>query len=1262
MYSTPRALLLLLAVIALARAADPYGIATRPAPAPYLGMPVAPPVQAGGYTAQVAFPLVGFQGPVAVRAVPGTTRLWVLEREGRIWAIENDPTSSTKILVLDLNDDDLDTADANPGDGHLAGGVRWWCQGWDDSGLMGLAFHPGFGQAGSPNRGHFYLCYQARDQLPAVGTSGEGYRPGAVSWGNEITGASNRLARFTVPDGSQVADPASELILIDQPDRHLWHNGGDVFFANDGFLYFANGDEGKYDDTYQNSQRIGQRLFGGVLRIDVDGPRPGISHAIVTKPLDLTGRPSFTGNYGIPDGNPFVGLSGALEEFYAIGLRSPHRMTYDPPSGQIFVGDIGQGTREEISLIEAGGNYQWGWMEGNRRGNASTRRPPPYRLTAAASAGATVLATGFTAPGGEPNLSAGQIAVGERVRIAGWAGFHTVVAASGYPLSSLTISPGLVGGVAADTAVITTTGTLFGTAVATAAGTTAPNDVGSSTFTVTGGDAAVLRTGVCICFDDMPGTYAIIASSGTPPTQLTVRPALWSTPAANTPIDRATVLGRERPPLVDFARSGGVALNAIIGGYVYRGSALPGLVGRYIFGDNGQGDLFALDLASGAPVVTKLMDIPGYSVGPSGYSGLSGFGIDQQGELLFCLMQTSGATNTSTGRIFRLAPTGAVADPPIPGTLAQTGAFVTDPDGTLASLTPVAGLMPYTVNAPLWSDGADKRRWLAVPQPGGGSDPLTDLIAYAPSGAWSFPAGTVFVKHFELTVDERASPPVKRRLETRLLVRLPAPATGVYGVTYKWRPDGSNADVLTNDVSETYDVIQADGAVRKQTWYYPSRADCLTCHNANAGHVLGVNTRQLNGACNYPSGVSDNQLRTWNHLGLFDPALAEATIATLPRMAALDDAGATLEKRCRSWLDVNCSHCHRPGGVQTLFDARFDTPLRLQGLVDAPTQLSYPGIINPRVIAHGDLARSLLFQRDNSLQAGFMMPPLARSRVDDQAMGRMQAWIASLPYDAGLTLSGLARVYDGTPKPVTVVATTDGVPAIDVTYDGGTDPPSQVGSYAVVAAVAPDQLYSGSASGMLVIAKATAAITLHDLATTYDGASHAASATTAPSGLTVTVTYDGLAAPPSAVGSYAVQATIVDANQAGSASGTLTIAPVAVTVMLSDLTQIADGTPCVVTASTTPVGVTVAITYDGGASAPTAVGSYAVVATVTEPNHMGSANGTLVVQAPAGGGSAGSSSGNGGDGGGCGLGSGIAALAALAAFAALFLARLRPRG
>ena len=112
---------------------------------------------------------------------------------------------------------------------------------------------------------------------------------------------------------------------------------------------------------------------------------------------------------------------------------------------------------------------------------------------------------------------------------------------------------------------------------------------------------------------------------------------------------------------------------------------------------------------------------------------------------------------------------------------------------------------------------------------------------------------------------------IKRRLETRLLVR--DDKGGVYGVDYKWRPDNSDADLLAAQPDRKHRDPQArDGSIREQTWYYPSRENCLTCHNARTSGVLGLKTRQLNRTMTYPSGVSDNELRTLNHLHLLDPA------------------------------------------------------------------------------------------------------------------------------------------------------------------------------------------------------------------------------------------------------------------------------------------------------------------------------------------------------------------------------------------------------
>ena len=310
-----------------------------------------------------------------------------------------------------------------------------------------------------------------------------------------------------------------------------------------------------------------------------------------------------------------------------------------------------------------------------------------------------------------------------------------------------------------------------------------------------------------------------------------------------------------------------------------------------------------------------------------------------------------------------------LADGKIPLLLSQTGAFRDTRNLVLA-----AGLIPYDLVVPFWSDGASKLRWAAIPQ---------GKIKNSPTGDWIFPNGTVFVKTFELPIDA-ANPSLKHRLETRLLVR--DSAGGVYGVVYKWRPDESDADLLPSSLTEQ---------IHGQTWYFPSRPDCLACHNAKTSGVLGVKARQLNRTFTYPSGVTDNELRTWNHLGLFANPINDADLGNILTLAAADDAARSLQDRARSYLDANCSHCHRPGGTVAYFDARYDTPLEKQELIDGPVLIDQ-GIDRPRVVSPHDIWRSIAFMRINTLD-DIKMPPLARETIDQKGVKLLQDWITSLP-------------------------------------------------------------------------------------------------------------------------------------------------------------------------------------------------------------------------------------------------------------------------
>jgi uncharacterized repeat protein (TIGR03806 family) len=359
-----------------------------------------------------------------------------------------------------------------------------------------------------------------------------------------------------------------------------------------------------------------------------------------------------------------------------------------------------------------------------------------------------------------------------------------------------------------------------------------------------------------------------------------------------------------------------------------------------------------------------------------------------------------------------------------PPLLSQTGAF-----NDTRKLVPSAGLIPYELVVAFWSDGAVKSRWAAVPN---------GQIKFAPTGEWKFPKGTVFAKTFALPTDER-DPSITRRLETRLLVC--DSAGGVYGVVYKWRTDNSDADLLNSSLTEAIPIKTATGQVRQQTWYYPSRKDCLECHNGRAGGVLGVKTRQLNRPFTYPSGVTDNELRAWNHIGLFAPSFADEDVARFPKLAAADDATRSLVDRARSYLDANCAQCHRPGGTVAYFDARYDTPLEKQELIDGPVLIDQ-GIDRPRIISPHDVWRSIVVMRMNTV-GDIKMPPLARETIDQKGVALLREWITSMPGRSVLdppAISPLGGTYGG-PIEITLLETESNAD-IRYTLDGSAPGPA----------------------------------------------------------------------------------------------------------------------------------------------------------------------------------------------------------------------------
>jgi uncharacterized repeat protein (TIGR03806 family) len=388
----------------------------------------------------------------------------------------------------------------------------------------------------------------------------------------------------------------------------------------------------------------------------------------------------------------------------------------------------------------------------------------------------------------------------------------------------------------------------------------------------------------------------------------------------------------------------------IIGGYVYRGSALPDLAGKYILGDCNLGVVWATADERAHGPIQQLFTSP--------FITIVTFGQDRDGELYLAGVN---------GQVYKIVPSGPpVGDPP--ALISQLGVF-----SDLANLSPAPGVIPYDMSTPLWSDGAKKARWMIVPTD------AKQQIDVTPEGAWAFPVGTVFVKHFELEQDGAAP----HRLETRFLIH--SKDDRYYGVTYRWRADNSDAELQgPNSFREK---------VGEQTWHYPSRSECGRCHNSDANYVLGPKTAQFNRPFHYAStGFTSNMVSTLQTLGLFKTPLMPAS---LPRMPSLHEGTAFAEDRARAYLDANCSSCHRPDGpARGNWDGRFSTSLDMQNLVGAePVEAGE--IMGAKVLAPQSTASSVLFNRLSALD-GLAMPPLAKSIVDANALAVFTAWVAAM--------------------------------------------------------------------------------------------------------------------------------------------------------------------------------------------------------------------------------------------------------------------------
>ena len=672
-----------------------------------------------GVAAAPAFPqLPALNQPTAILMAPGDDSRWfALEKGGRIRVFDNDGEVADHRLWLDISQK-VNSA--------------------SEGGLLGMAFHPQW-----PVVPEIFLSYTGDPGGPMI----------------------SYVSRFIVDDDGNTPVDWDEQVLLTVNQDFNNHNGGDLAFGPDGNLYFGVGDGGSANDPNERAQDT-TRLLGSFLRIDVldvGWPVPGY---LIPADNPFSGNPKCG-----PDGN---GLD--CPEIYAWGFRNPWRFSFDLPTGDLWAGDVGQNSWEEVDIVNVGGNYGWDCREG--------------------------------------------------------------------------------------------------------------------------------------AHDFEP---------------------------ANCP---AAVLVE---PVAEYSHDLG---NSITGGVVYRGSAISGLGGHYVFGDFGSGRIFALDEdGQGGFIREELLDTP--------YNIVS-FALDQGGEILIL---------DFGGEILQLTVAAAGESDDVAELLSATGcADPADP------WQPVEGQIGYDVNAAFWSDGASKRRYLAIPD-----GATIDVDA---RGEWQLPRGSVVTKHFELD---------GRPVETRLFMR--HPDGNWAGYSYEWNDSGTDATRVRGGKQKVIDG---------QVWVYPGEAQCMECHTSAAGFTLGLEHVQQNGNVVYrASGRIGNQIATLDHIGMFSASQALA-ITAMPGLTDPADTGAPTQDRARAYLHTNCSQCHRESGpTPSGMDLRFDRPLAQTQTCDVVPEDGSLGIADARIIAPGAPARSVLRARMGRRDIDGM-PPLGSTVIDIEGVDLIGNWIESL--------------------------------------------------------------------------------------------------------------------------------------------------------------------------------------------------------------------------------------------------------------------------
>ena len=434
----------------------------------------------------------------------------------------------------------------------------------------------------------------------------------------------------------------------------------------------------------------------------------------------------------------------------------------------------------------------------------------------------------------------------------------------------------------------------------------------------------------------------------------------WRCYEGNNPLNRSNCqpIDEYQGPIYEYDHSQGFS---VTGGYVYRGSAIPSLFGSYLFSDFGPGPIWKITNPSSTnPGSTNPASARDTSELITANFLISAFAEDNDNELY--------VLNFSNGQVFRIDPPSSVIANDFPEQLSETGCI----DNT-TPLKMASGLIPYDVNAEFWSDGADKTRWMALPD--------NSEIVIENDGDWTYPSNSVLVKNFHLN---------GRRIETRLLARHADGSWG--GYSYEWNDAETDARLVLNGKNTPKE---------NQNYIFPSTSDCVTCHTSVSGISLGPDTQQLNRDLRYPStGILANQLLSLESIGLFTNALSDHPI-NLAKLTNPDDTTASPRDRARAYLHTNCAHCHQSGGpTGSDLDLHINTADSQMNICNQT--LTHPiGTANV-IMSPGNAANSSLVLRMNcragvsNCNEGDEMPPLGSALVDDDGVNIVSGWINAL--------------------------------------------------------------------------------------------------------------------------------------------------------------------------------------------------------------------------------------------------------------------------